>query len=96
MRESLAAYACAAQRHLQGKPWQAIEKFKVDMDAKFVSRPLEVMLSPVSKAAGWASDRMVRKVDEPRFEVGRRCHRWVTEHPARAHELGLTRKSWEQ
>lgn len=27
--------------------------------------------------------------------VGRRCHRWVTDHPERAHELGLTRKSWE-
>jgi len=41
------------------------EKFKVDMDAKFVTKPLETVFSPVTRAAGWASDRMVRKADEP-------------------------------
>ncbi len=23
------------------------------------------------------------------------CHQWITEHPADAHELGLTKWSWE-
>lgn len=27
--------------------------------------------------------------------VGRRCHEWIGDHPKRAHELGLTLKSWE-
>lgn len=27
--------------------------------------------------------------------VGRACHDWVGANPARAHELGLTVKSWE-
>ena len=27
--------------------------------------------------------------------VCRPCHRWITEHPAEAHRLGLVRHSWE-
>jgi hypothetical protein len=46
----------------------AFEKFKVDMDAKFVTKPVTFLLSPVSKVSNWASDRMVRKVEEPKIE----------------------------
>lgn len=27
--------------------------------------------------------------------VCRLCHRWITDHPAEAHELGFVRHSWE-
>jgi hypothetical protein len=46
----------------------AFEKFKVDVDAKFVTKPITYLLSPISRASDWASDKMVRKVDEPKIE----------------------------
>jgi hypothetical protein len=46
----------------------SFEKFKVDMDAKLVTKPLTFLLSPISRASDWASDKMVRKVEEPKIE----------------------------
>jgi|GEM_PF-513546 len=53
------------------------EKFKVDMDAKFITKPLASVLSPVTKAAGWASERMVRKVDEPQIAFQEVKHKFA-------------------
>jgi hypothetical protein len=47
--------------------YAAFEKFKVDVDNKFVSKPLETLFSPLTRSAGWASDKMVRKQEEPKI-----------------------------
>ncbi|MBS1992803.1 MAG: hypothetical protein JSS83_19935 [Cyanobacteria bacterium SZAS LIN-3] len=57
--------------------FSAFEKFKVDMDARFISRPMEAVLSPLARASGWASEKMVRKSDEPQIAFQEVKHKFA-------------------
>jgi len=48
--------------------YSAFERWKVDVDNKFISKPLEKVLSPLSRAADWAGEKMVRKEEQPEIK----------------------------
>jgi hypothetical protein len=48
--------------------YAAFERTKVDLDKSIIGKPVEFVLSPLAKAASWASDKMVRKPEETQIE----------------------------
>ncbi len=53
---------------LPTEKFAAFEKFKVNVDNTLITKPLTSLLSPLTRASEWASDKMVRKPDEVKIE----------------------------
>jgi hypothetical protein len=53
------------------------ERTKIDVDKMVLGKPLETVFSPVNKLAAWASEKMVKKVDDPKIEFQEVKHKFA-------------------
>ncbi|MBU6452078.1 MAG: hypothetical protein KGS72_09895 [Cyanobacteria bacterium REEB67] len=53
------------------------ERTKIDVDKMILGKPLEAAFSPVNRLAAWASEKMVKKVDDPKIEFQEVKHKFA-------------------